>query len=555
MKVLLFDFGYCYTPHMETEAEIVQRHLDRGDHVLRLSCRGELPICTFNPTHSLPKCAECLSRRQAVKRLIRPRVLEKSVLCLTAEDRRAVAGFRFCGQRLAELKQLKFGDFDLGLAVASVMVDATRDPDPDLNFHRTDVHDWIGVTLAAYLSARNILVAEKPDRVYVMNGRWCYTRAVLRACQACGVECCCHERGGDRDRYLLATNRLPHEIAGTTESIEESWCQADPVDRESVGAAFFEGKAKGVERQWFSFVADQQRGRLPEDWSGARRNVAVFMTSEFEFAAIGSEYTYRFYKDQNDALGRIIAGLESRNSSIHLNIRVHPNMKGVRNANIDWVLALRSPKATVIAPQSAVSSYALLHACEKVLTFGSTMGIEAAYWGKPSILGGPGVYQNLGATYNPSTHDELMEMLLNDLPPKLRDGALKFGYHELRKGLRHVYYEAETPFRGRFKGRDYEADSPWVFRAIMRLARALRWRFTRLSQWHRQRARRRLGVTAQGTPALGNTGVSWPSALDAVQHNLPKMRGCKEIPEVATLSSRFIEAAANGRLRLPVQDH
>jgi hypothetical protein len=503
MKVLLFDFGYYSTPHLETEGDIIQQHLDQGDEVLRLVCKSSMPICTNNRNHDLNICAECVCHRKALMNLITPKVQEKPIFKLTAQDKLAIGRFNFLGNRLAELKSLTFGEFDIGLAVASVVVDATKNPDPDLGPILTQVNDWIGVTLAAYLSTLNMLTSERPDRVYVINGRWCYTRAVLRACQARGVPCFCHDRGGDLGRYLLVESRLLHEIAGHTAAIEKCWGLANPADREVIGGEFFKGKAKGIERQWFSFVEGQKQGELPQDWSDSRRNIAVFMTSEFEFAAIGPEYNYRFYKDQNDALAQILTSLEEFDAPIHLNVRCHPNMKGIRNPNIDWLRNLRSPKATIIDPESPVSSYHLLLKCDKVLTFGSTMGIEAVYWKKASILGGPSLYQNLGATYNPTTHEELVEMLLADLPPKSREGALKYGYYELAKGVRHEYYQPETPFRGTFKHRSFVQDAPWHLRWVAKMARQrwvwnLSWRISRL---HRRYLRFRLGLPWNGVPS------------------------------------------------------
>jgi len=58
-----------------------------------------------------------------------------------------------------------------------------------------------------------------------------------------------------------------------------------------------------------------------------------------------------------------------------------------------------------------VDSYDIVSAADVVLTFGSTIGIEAAYYGKPSILLGRAVYEDLGSCYVPSSHDELMKLL------------------------------------------------------------------------------------------------------------------------------------------------
>jgi hypothetical protein len=509
MKVLLFDYGYYISPHLETEAEIIQRHLDRGDEVLRLVCKGELPVCVLNPKHNLVECVTCNFRRDAAMRLLSKRVSEKSVLRLAPRDRETIAQCSFDGQTFRDLKALTFETFDIGLAVASILVDEAKDPEPDVVIHGPRVREWLGVSLAAFLSARNILDEEKPDRVYVMNGRWSYTRAVLRACQERKIDCYLHERGGDRNRYWLSANVLPHELKPYHESVKKVWAAGDPAERESIGGALFEEKAKGVERQWHSFVTDQKKGKMPDGWDPARRNVAVFMSSEFEFAAIGPDYHNKLYIDQNDGLERILASLEAVDAPVHLWIRLHPNMRGIRNANLERTLAIRSPKATVIPPESPISSYALLWACEKVLTFGSTMGIEAVYWGKPSVLAGPSYYQGLGGTYNPDTHEEVVALLVAELQPKPREAALKYGYHELRKGVEHVEYKAESPFKGTFKGRDLNDSVPWHRRLYQKMLLSKQIRLSgavaRAGREHKNLACDRFGLPLVEDPQPSNS--------------------------------------------------
>jgi hypothetical protein len=498
MKVGFYSLWEAVVPHLATEAELIEGHLARGDEVLRLTCRSELPLCVSNLGHDLPRCARCKSRGGAALRLLGLRVRERPVTSLTPRDREAIADFTFRGRTFAELTELKFGPFPVGLAVASALVEWLVDPDPDLAPHEQLIRDWLAVSLAAYLSVLNMLAEERPDVVYVASGRYTYLRAIFEACQARGVECRIYDRGGAKDRYWVVANRLPHDLAAFQAEAEECWARAASPEREEIGARFFEERVRGVEQQWFSFITHQNPGLLPDGWDPSRRNVAVFLSSEFEYIAISPEYDYPFYKGQNDGVARILATLESTDAPVHLNIRMHPHMKGVRNPTTDWLLGLRSPKATLIPPDSPVSTYALLRACEKTLAFGTTVGIEATYWGKPSILPGPSYYRHLGGTYNPGSHAELIELLLADLPPKPREAALKYGHHELTRGTRHVRYEPTTPLQGTFLGKPIDAGVPWYWGLVSRVLGCRAWKVPgvvgRLGVWHRRMLRRRLGV-------------------------------------------------------------
>jgi hypothetical protein len=117
---------------------------------------------------------------------------------------------------------------------------------------------------------------------------------------------------------------------------------------------------------------------------------------------------------------------------LHFYLRIHPNLKGVTHRDhMDLYQLKQYPNITIIPPESMVSTYALMDACEKVVTFGSTTGVEASYWGKPSILVGRSYYEMLDACYHVKSKEELAEALKAQLAPKDRLGADKYGYFQV----------------------------------------------------------------------------------------------------------------------------
>jgi hypothetical protein len=135
---------------------------------------------------------------------------------------------------------------------------------------------------------------------------------------------------------------------------------------------------------------------------------------------------------------------------------MHPNLEGVSNDYLASFNEIRLERVTIIPPGSDISTYSLLRKCEKVLTFGSSAGIEATYWGKPSILAGITFYRELGATYNPDTHEELIQLLRANLAPKSRESALMYGYYMKTFGRPFRHFQAEGIHKGRFKGKTIE---------------------------------------------------------------------------------------------------
>jgi hypothetical protein len=94
-----------------------------------------------------------------------------------------------------------------------------------------------------------------------------------------------------------------------------------------------------------------------------------------------------------------------------------------------------------------------MRGADAVLTFGSTTGIESVYWGTPSILAGRCYYAHLDGTYNPDSHEELVDLIRSRLEPKSVEPALMYGYYQMTAGEPYRYFRAEGMYRGRFKGR------------------------------------------------------------------------------------------------------
>ena len=113
----------------------------------------------------------------------------------------------------------------------------------------------------------------------------------------------------------------------------------------------------------------------------------------------------------------------------HFTLRIHPNLKGLPFHYHMGLYELNYPNLTVIPADSDISSYALIDAADKVITFGSTMGIESTYWNKPSISIGFAFYRSLNVVYTPKNEDELWKLIDNkELPPIDSERCLPYGF-------------------------------------------------------------------------------------------------------------------------------
>jgi len=467
MNVLVVNVQGSGTPCIETGLEIAQNHVDTGDNVVFLHCSAELLACENNRIHDMPRCIECIARRNTGLSCIAPSIKAQSFLKLTAADQNEMARLKTRFSSLEELRRYTLENFDIGMGVLSSLISYTRHPTPDLTINADLVQRLTISAYAVFRSIQNYLDAYDVNKVYVFNGRTANPRGVIRACQSRGVSYSVCEMGHSIHHYGLWDNTTPHSLEYTQNAIRERWKAAtqDP-NREILGSEFFQDRAKGCPKEWESFVSGQTHGLLPPDWNNKKCNIVIFTSSEDEFAAAGDEWQNKLYENQLDGLRRISQSLCGQGDKLHIYLRMHPNSSSMPDNYNQQFLHLASEFLTVIDPTNPVSTYTLMRAADKVVTFGSTTGIEAVFWGTSSILAGTAFYGGLGGTYNPKSHKELIDLLLARLPPKTREAALMYGYYFSSYGIPYRHYKPTDFGEGEFKDRNILRSHRWITRMV-----------------------------------------------------------------------------------------
>lgn len=464
MKVVVFSTHIIWPQHYETELEIMQNHLNQGDEVVQLVCNSSYGICDSNLEHSLFKCMYCTSRRKKGVSLLEGKVRTREVLDYVDQTEWAEASkVRHSFDSLDHLQEYHIGNYPIGYAVGSTLVSILRDSTLDVSANNTKLQNLLAHAALTYTACKNFLQKENPDLVYVFNGRLPNPRAMLSACLEAGIECHIHERGYNWKHYEIFKNRLPQDHLFIQELVVQAWEQAHEPLRSETGHLFYTERRKGQEQGWFSFVKDQQEGTMPDDWDSGKHNIVIFNSSEDEFISCTDDWKNKLYMNQYNAIRRICREL-AQFPDVRVYLRCHPNLKGASQAEKQELESMKQEHLVFIAPESSISTYALLDNASVVLTFNSTVGIEATYWDKPSILAGPSLYDQLGSNYIPTSHEEVMELLLRrDLPAKDKHGAVMYGYFFNSFGKPFQYFEPEHFSGGRFKNVDL-MEPTWNYR-------------------------------------------------------------------------------------------
>ena len=94
----------------------------------------------------------------------------------------------------------------------------------------------------------------------------------------------------------------------------------------------------------------------------------------------------------------------------------------------------------------------MMRKATRVVSFGSTTGLEATYWGKPSILGYRSYFDRLGSVHIPKSHDEMMRLIVgDDTPPADKPARLMYGYFMKTFGMPFRYNRPTGLTGGTFK--------------------------------------------------------------------------------------------------------
>jgi len=482
MRVFFFYAG-TPTPILETELELIRTHERLGDTVRVLQCSGNLPNCHWNQSHNNVQCAACRSKFSHGWDVLGAGG-NVELREFPEDDLRDIELPAVFGS-VDDIKRFRHDGENIGFGVASGLISTFRDHRFDTKLHRNEVHRELRTAVHVYETLKTEFEEFQPDRVYFFNGRIATHLPAYLLCRKMGIEFHCYEVANKNDSYRIRRNRRIHDPISIDEisELRSGWTS----EHEKIGESVLRQRRLGKHlAKVLVFTAEQVKGLLPGGFDRVKRNIAIFNSTIDEYAGVEG-WTNKLYEpDETAGVRKILEAFES-DERFMFYLRVHPHMKEVAPTTSQLVdirqLAQRFTNLRVIWPHESIDSYALLDACEKTVTFGSTIGIEAPYWGKPSILAGWASYENLDCVYAPKTHEELIALLRSDLPPLPADSALLYFYWEVSEGTPFTWFK-ETGLRnglatGTFDGVEIKSDllpkaAYEAVRLVRGAARALR---------------------------------------------------------------------------------
>lgn len=431
MNILIYSHVPLWAMHHAETLELCLRHIGAGDNVILWSCDGGLTSCPANAFHEEEKCKSCRKQTQySLTKILNNRV--KAINVQLQKENITLPAF----SNLEDVSHFIDNGIPFGELAVSQLITETRDAYIDYADVKDRINSLYIEGVALYKAASQIIDSEKIEKVYVWNGRRCSDGPVIYAALNKNIDYAIHISGSKKNTFTLEKRVRFHSLEDNKNTMEELYSSAlkiigiEGIKKDT--DIFFESCMKGGENYpGFVHFAKNFSSISTATEPDSKINILIFTSSYWEFFGMNDwRHEYLPYIDPYKALEIIL--LDSRIKNLgKVVVRWHPNHVAAGEKEkkiIESVINKTSGYITHIRSESSKNSYHLLQCAEKIITFGSTIGVEAAYNKKTSILAGRSIYEDSGSVYRPSNHEELIDLLSKDTPPLPIDGALKYAY-------------------------------------------------------------------------------------------------------------------------------
>lgn len=432
MKILIYNSCAITNPAFGLLINEAINLIKQGKDVVFCHCRGAMNICADNPLGKTTICSLC---KMTFKKTINKYLPNISIVHL---DNHRLEKIFFNFSTIEELKNIKYKDVGIGYSVYAYYATKARNSKPILS---STFVDCINILLneAASLtdSFENVIKNNEITKVVLFNGRFFENRAILDLAKFHNISYDILEvvngiRTVSNYNMLRFSNTTPHNLKTIHENIFKSWNKSPLSEEEKIkiGRSFYEKRRNGIIAGDRVYVSNQIKNLLPSDYSEEKINIVIYNSSDDEMSSVSRELDEKkIFASQYDGIEQIVRVFQN-DGRYHFYLRIHPNLNGLP-IPIDQLSEYKN--LTIIFPDSPISTYALLDIASQVIVFGSTIGIESIYWGKPVILLFAADYYYFNACSIPINLDEIIDAIHN--PHYITDedkmNAIKYGMYIL----------------------------------------------------------------------------------------------------------------------------
>ncbi|XFA72409.1 hypothetical protein RYO59_000634 [Thermosynechococcaceae cyanobacterium Okahandja] len=446
---------FSCSPHLETSAEIaLSLHKDKIP-VKFIFIDEQNPDDYGYPKISLGWLRNRRNKIIALKKKLHSQGLDFEIFnSKSTEDKLFIKNnlvLEICNfKNLDDLSKFQYHNAFLGWGVASSLVFKTKNSNPDIEKYKTLITDYFISAISVFMQTLEIIEKYQPSRIITYNGRFALSKAIAEAARIKNVPISYHEVGSTIDKYAIFDYPL-HHLRSRRREIKEYWKKSTYSfdEKQKIASDFFNRRRKGDGINWTSFTKDQMQGYFRS--KNFNRRIVYFSSSDDEYIFVKDAIEHPIFKSQREAILWLIEQVKN-NKEYELVIRIHPHLASKSDTDRYWWENLSTSENIFIEkPNSIVDSYALAESADVVVTYGSTIGVESAFLGKPVVLLGDALYRELDCVYEPQDSNEALKLIFADcLEAKPKENTYPYGFYFLTHGISHQYYKPISIFEGYF---------------------------------------------------------------------------------------------------------
>ena len=387
MKKTLILETYPFQPHLEIAGEIALTEKKKYKNDVYFSWLGEnlnwaewhLPIYKkifYSYDHRIKKFLSILEQNNI-------NIIESHNIIVS--NQKILKWAKSFKGDIYDLKNFKFRSSNIGLGVASSVISYVQESNPDLNQYRKLIINSLMDSARIYIITQNLIKKIKPKKIITFNGRFATANAISMAARKLNVEINYHERGSQYDKYEVYNDTL-HSSSFAKKLIKIHW-KKNNKDKYKIAKKFYLHNRSG-KRQNMLGLKFKKYPNAPDIENKTNSKIyTYFASTSYEWDAIFG-FKKGNWKNEFEAIKKLALIIKRIRKDIKLIIRLHPYNKLLKNNNdINKIKKLARENNILIYDEfSKVNSYKLIQVSDVVISYGSTIGAEAVYMNKPSII-------------------------------------------------------------------------------------------------------------------------------------------------------------------------
>lgn len=456
MNVLIYTNVYLWEQHLSETLEIIQSHLESRDNVYLFGCDKTLISCPPNHAHESSICKSCnIQKKYLINELLNNQVKEVK---LELENKQYI-GTNF--KNLNSFLKYKYKNFlPVGELSLSTHTDFTRDFYVNFKKIKNKLISLANNAVALYERSIKVIEDYEIDVVYSWNGRRHSDGPVLYAAKYLNKKYFSYLSGGTSKTYMKQPTLGIHDLNFAKKRIKYLFARNKRKLSHYIkeGKLFFNYMRYGGNQSFgMIYFKDFFNNKITFKKKSNKKNLVIFTSSYWEFYSLGEEFRVKngIKINHYNYLEKILSDRRIYNHyDIYIRWHPHTSTAGDKEKEKIKKIIKKYKVATHFDYNNRINTYMLMKNADKVVSFGSTTGCEATFYGKISILLGPAYYEDIKCVYEPKNYKDFLNLLFNkNLKPLPKINAIKYAYHERHKGeFNFKYLNHDTFYRWYYKG-------------------------------------------------------------------------------------------------------